>query len=51
MEFHGNPFYLTPPDQVAAVCGGYCSDPFAVLGMHVVDIGAGELTKFLSHVP
>jgi 1,4-alpha-glucan branching enzyme len=58
MEFHGNPFYLTPPDQVAAICGGYCSDPFAVLGMHVVDIGtgdtghgAGELAKFLSHVP
>jgi len=51
MEFHGDPFYLTPPDQVAAVCGGYCSDPFAVLGMHVVDVETGELTKFLSHVP
>ncbi|MFA0750370.1 MAG: hypothetical protein SLRJCFUN_000773, partial [Candidatus Fervidibacter sp.] len=37
-----DPIYLTPPEQVAAICGGYCSDPFAVLGMHVVELGAWD---------
>lgn len=43
MDFFNDPFYLTPPDQVAAICGGYCSDPFAVLGMHVVEVGTGDM--------
>ncbi|MCS7266054.1 MAG: hypothetical protein NZ805_14630, partial [Armatimonadetes bacterium] len=37
-----DPIYLTPPEQIAAICGGYCGDPFAVLGMHVVEVGAGD---------
>ncbi|MFN4178869.1 MAG: 1,4-alpha-glucan branching protein GlgB [Armatimonadota bacterium] len=42
MTHTDDPIYLTPPEQVAAVCGGYCSDPFAVLGMHIVDFGTGD---------
>jgi len=33
-----DPLFTAPPELVAAVCGGYCHDPFSVLGMHKVSI-------------
>lgn len=43
MSALNDPIYLTPPDQIAAICGGYCGDPFGVLGMHVVELENGGL--------
>ncbi len=45
-----DPLFTAPPDLVAAVCGGYCADPFAVLGMHRVDVqyGSAETTNAIS---
>ncbi len=37
-----DPLYTAPPDLVAAVCGGYCGNPFAVLGMHRVSVETGD---------
>jgi len=33
-----DPLFTAPPELVAAVCGGYCHDPFSVLGMHKVSV-------------
>ncbi len=45
-----DPLFTAPPDLVAAVCGSYCADPFAVLGMHRVDVqyGSAETTNAIS---
>ncbi len=42
MVTNGDPLFTAPPELVAAVCGGYCHDPFSVLGMHPTVIEAGH---------
>lgn len=51
MNGRNDPLYTAPPEKVAAICGGYCSDPFSVLGMHITDIGGNPVVSVRAFLP